>query len=47
MTDRDKEMLDFAESFELEFVRQDISRRSIFETLDIGLYLLKRFKLEK
>jgi V/A-type H+-transporting ATPase subunit B len=46
LIEKDKEMLDFAESFEREFVHQKVSRRSIFDTLDIGLNLLKRFSLE-
>ncbi|UCD36237.1 MAG: V-type ATP synthase subunit B [Nitrospiraceae bacterium] len=47
MTDKDKQMLDFADSFEGEFVHQGGARRSVFETLDIGLDILKRFKLEE
>jgi V/A-type H+-transporting ATPase subunit B len=47
MTENDKEMLNFADSFEGEFLQQGAGRRSIFETLDIGLKLLKQFKLEK
>jgi V/A-type H+-transporting ATPase subunit B len=47
MTDRDKLMLDFAETFEREFVSQATVKRDIFETLDTGLKLLKRFSLEK
>ncbi len=46
MTENDKEMLNFADSFEGEFLQQRAERRSIFETLEIGLNLLKRFKLE-
>jgi vacuolar-type H+-ATPase subunit B/Vma2 len=47
MTDNDKEMLNFADSFEREFIQQGAGRRSIIETLDIGFKLLKQFKLEK
>ncbi len=47
MTENDKEMLNFADSFEGEFLKQGADRRSIIETLDTGLDLLKRFKLEK
>ncbi len=46
MTKKDSVMLDFADAFEREFVHQGKTRRSIFETLDIGLNLLKRFALE-
>ncbi len=46
MTKKDSVMLDFADAFEREFVHQGKTRRSIFETLDTGLNLLKRFALE-
>jgi V/A-type H+-transporting ATPase subunit B len=46
MIDRDKLMLDFASAFENEFVSQGMIRRDIFETLDTGLNLLKRFSLD-
>jgi V/A-type H+-transporting ATPase subunit B len=45
MTEKDREMLDFADTFERKFVNQGTTRRNIFETLDIGLSLLKRFSL--
>lgn len=46
MTERDKEMLNFADDFEREFIHQGATRRNIFESLDTGLHLLKRYKLE-
>ncbi|HXX53028.1 MAG TPA: V-type ATP synthase subunit B, partial [Thermodesulfovibrionales bacterium] len=42
----DSLMLDFADSFEEEFLNQGAARRNIQETLDIGLSLLRRFSLE-
>jgi vacuolar-type H+-ATPase subunit B/Vma2 len=39
-------MLDFADAFEREFVGQGMKRRSVFESLDTGLALMKRFTLE-
>jgi vacuolar-type H+-ATPase subunit B/Vma2 len=39
-------MLDFADAFEREFVNQGMTRRDINETLDTGLRLLNKFKLE-
>lgn len=47
MTESDKLMLDFADIFEREFVHQGMTRRDIFETLDGGMGLLKKFGLEK
>lgn len=47
MPDADKQMLDFAEAFEREFVHQSAERRDIAQTLDTGLNLLKRFGLEE
>ena len=47
MTKSDKNILNFAEAFEREFVGQGEVRRDISETLDIGLDLLKRFSLGK
>lgn len=47
MTDSDRRMLDFADAFEREFVNQGVSRRTISETLDTGLKILKIFTLEK
>ena len=45
MTKKDMVMLDFAEAFEREFVQQKGSRRNIYETLDEGIALLKRFSI--
>lgn len=45
MTEDDRQMLDFAECFEREFVHQGTARRTVGETLDIGLSLIKRFRL--
>ncbi len=47
MTESDKLMLDFADTFEREFVHQGMTRRDIFETLDAGMGLLEKFELEK
>ncbi len=46
MSEKDRLMLDFTDVFEREFVNQGTTRRDIFETLDKGLNLLKRFGLE-
>ena len=46
MTKGDILMLDFADTFESEFINQGTFRRSIDETLNIGLDLMKRFSLE-
>ncbi len=46
MSESDRRMLDFADAFEKEFIHQGIIRRSIGETLDIGLGLMRRFSLE-
>lgn len=46
MLDSDRTMLDFAETFEQEFVNQGGARRTVAETLDIGLQLLRKFSLE-
>jgi len=45
MAEADRFMLDFADSFEKEFVSQGVVRRNIQETLDTGLNLLRRFSL--
>ena len=45
MTEDDRGMLNFADAFEREFVHQGMIRRSINETLDDGINLLKRFSL--
>lgn len=47
MSDDDTRMLDFADTFEKEYVNQGMDRRNINETLDGGLNLLKQFNLEK
>jgi len=46
MTERDRLMLDFADAFEGELVHQGESRRTVGESLDAGLALLRRFNLE-
>jgi V/A-type H+-transporting ATPase subunit B len=46
MTKGDIQMLDFADTFEREFINQGKFRRSIDETLNIGLDIMKRFSLE-
>jgi V/A-type H+-transporting ATPase subunit B len=45
--EHDRSLLDFAETFEREFVHQGEQRRNILETLDAGLGLLKRFSLHR
>src|SRR3989338_9649360 len=45
MSEKDRLMLDFTDVFEREFVNQGTTRRDIFETLDKGIELLKRFSL--
>lgn len=47
MTEKDREMLEFADIFEKEFLQQRDIRRDIFETLDTGRNLLKRYSLDK
>ncbi|MDD2601211.1 MAG: V-type ATP synthase subunit B, partial [Kiritimatiellae bacterium] len=44
--ERDRQMLDFADVFERELVHQGDVRRTVAESLDAGLALLKRFSLE-
>jgi len=46
MTKADILMLDFADDFEKEFVGQAGTRRTVAETLDAGLALMKKFSLE-
>jgi V/A-type H+-transporting ATPase subunit B len=46
MTKSDILMLDFADAFEKDFVGQGMARRTVFETLDAGLDLMKKFSLE-
>jgi V/A-type H+-transporting ATPase subunit B len=45
MTKADILMLDFADVFEHEFVGQGTARRTVQETLDVGLRLMKQFSL--
>jgi V/A-type H+-transporting ATPase subunit B len=47
MAEKDRLMLDFADSFEREFVHQGMKRRDISDTLDTGLGLIQRFGLEE
>jgi V/A-type H+-transporting ATPase subunit B len=46
MTKSDVLMLDFADEFEKEFIGQGNARRTVQETLDKGLEIMKRFSLE-
>ncbi|MGE5894898.1 MAG: V-type ATP synthase subunit B [bacterium] len=46
MTKADTHMLDFADAFEQDLVGQGMARRTVFETLDAGINLMKRFSLE-
>ncbi len=46
MTKADGVMLDFADAFERDFIGQGTARRTIQETLDAGIDLMKRFSLE-
>ncbi|MDI6801932.1 MAG: V-type ATP synthase subunit B [Thermodesulfovibrionales bacterium] len=46
MAESDRGMLNFADAFEREFVNQGMIKRSINETLDAGINLLKRFSLD-
>ena len=46
MTEKDRIMLDFTDAFENEFVNQGMTRRTISESLDTGLKLVKLFSLE-
>jgi len=39
-------MLDFADAFEKDFVGQGMNRRTVQETLDAGITLMKKFALE-
>ncbi len=39
-------MLDFADAFERDFVGQGMARRTVQETLDAGIALIKKFSLE-
>jgi V/A-type H+-transporting ATPase subunit B len=46
MLEADRLMLDFADTFEREFVNQGMARREINETLDTGIRLLHKYNLE-
>jgi V/A-type H+-transporting ATPase subunit B len=46
MTKADLPMLDFADAFEQEIIGQGAARRTVQESLDAGLVLMKRFALE-
>ncbi len=46
MSEEDRQMRNFADVFEQEFVHQGSTRRSVNETLDIGLSLLTKFGLK-
>jgi V/A-type H+-transporting ATPase subunit B len=46
MTKGDILMLDFADAFEKDFVGQGPARRTVQESLDAGIALMKRFSLE-
>ena len=46
MTKTDVLMLDFADAFEKDFIGQGAVRRTVHETLDAGIGLMKRFGLE-
>lgn len=46
MTKADTVMLDFAAAFECELIGQGLVRRTVQESLDAGLALMKRFSLE-
>ena len=45
MTESDKHMLGFAEAFEREFVHQGNLRRTVDETLNIGMFLIERYRV--
>ncbi len=45
MTERDRKMLDFAAAFERQYIDQKEGRKTIHETLDAGVSLIKRFTL--
>jgi len=46
MTKADILMLDFADAFEKDFVGQGMTRRTVQESLDAGIALMRRFSLE-
>ena len=46
MTKNDVLLLDFADAFEKELVNQGVHRRTVQETLDRGIDLMKRFSFE-
>lgn len=45
MAESDQILLDFATVFENDFIHQNMTARSIYQTLDTGLEILERFKL--
>jgi V/A-type H+-transporting ATPase subunit B len=46
MTKADVPMLEFADAFEREIIGQGVTRRTVQDSLDAGLGLMKRFSLE-
>ncbi|MEW6595705.1 MAG: V-type ATP synthase subunit B [Thermodesulfobacteriota bacterium] len=46
MSEADRDHLDFARAFEEEFVHQAGARRTVVQTLEVGLALLQRFGFE-
>jgi V/A-type H+-transporting ATPase subunit B len=46
MTKADALMLDFADAFERDIIGQGVARRTVQESLDAGLAIMKRFSLE-
>jgi vacuolar-type H+-ATPase subunit B/Vma2 len=46
MTANDRNILEFTDTFEQEFVNQGNERRGIEATLDTGLAILQRYGLE-
>lgn len=46
MSDSDRLMLDFSDTFEREYLNQGTARREINETLDGGINLLKQFNID-
>jgi V/A-type H+-transporting ATPase subunit B len=46
MTKDDALMLDFADAFERELIGQGEARRTVQDSLDTGISLIKRFSLE-
>ena len=46
LLEEDQVLLAMADDFEQRFVHQELKRRDIFQTLDLGLELLKEYKVE-